>query len=58
MEAIYVQGHKDGAATAFEALNAKFAEAQKAIAHKKPRQTKKSQKEIAGNMKHRAVARH
>lgn len=42
LEAVYTQGKKDGARSAFEELDKKVKEAQKAIPHKNPGKPKKS----------------
>lgn len=41
LEAVYAQGKKDGARAAFEELDKKFREAQRAIPHKNPGKPKK-----------------
>ena len=42
LEAVYTQGKKDGARSAFEELDKKVKEAQKAIPHKNPGKPKKA----------------
>jgi hypothetical protein len=42
MEAVYQQGHKDGARDAFDELDAKASEARKAIPHRNPGKPKGS----------------
>ncbi len=44
LEAIYLQGKKDGARAAFETVNTKFLEAGKLVPHKNPGQPKKARK--------------
>ncbi len=44
LEAVYTQGQKDGARSAFEELDKKVKEAQKAIPHRNPGQPKKPKK--------------
>jgi hypothetical protein len=41
LEAVYVQGRKDGASAAFEAIDAGVLQAQKAVKHKKPGRPRK-----------------
>jgi hypothetical protein len=41
LEAVYIQGHKDGAREAFEEIDVKIAEVQSAIPHRKPGRPKK-----------------
>lgn len=42
LEAVYAQGKKDGARTAFEALSEKVKEAEKLVPHKNPGKPKKA----------------
>lgn len=42
LEAVYAQGKKDGARSAFEEVGKRFADAQRAIPHKNPGKPKKT----------------